>query len=59
MRIHEITDDPTSIQEITPDLFKPQEQAVKRQQKDLKIKRARIRANKAQDALRKAQQSPN
>jgi hypothetical protein len=30
--------------------------AVKKQQKDLKIKKARITANKAQAALRKAQQ---
>lgn len=47
MRIHEITQDP----------FKSQAEAVKRQEKDLKIKKARIRANKAQAALRKTQQS--
>ena len=42
MRIHEITDDPTSIQEVTPDPFKSQADALKRQQKDLKIKKARL-----------------
>ena len=35
----------------------PQMAAIKRQQKDLKVKKARIRANKAQAALRKAQQT--
>lgn len=30
--------------------------AIKRQQRDLKVKKARIRASKAQAALRKAQQ---
>jgi hypothetical protein len=45
MRIHEITDP-----------FKAQSDAITKQQKDLKVKKARIRANKAQAALRKAQQ---
>lgn len=45
MRIHEITDP-----------FKAQSDAVAKQQKDLKVKKARIRANKAQAALRRAQQ---
>ncbi|MEI7601687.1 MAG: hypothetical protein WCJ41_20525 [Aestuariivirga sp.] len=45
MRIHEITDS-----------FKLQSDAITKQQKDLKIKKARIRATKAQAALRKAQQ---
>ena len=45
MRIHEIVDP-----------FKAQSDAVTKQQKDLKVKKARIRANKAQAALRTAQQ---
>ena len=45
MRIHEITDP-----------FKSQSDAIPKQQKDLHVKKARIRANKAQAALRKAQQ---
>ncbi len=56
MRIHEITDDPDSIVEVTPDPFKVQTDAVKRQEKDLKIRKARIRANKSNAQLRKAQQ---
>ena len=46
MRIHEITDP-----------LKAQSDALNRQQKDLKVKKARIRANKAHAALRKAQYS--
>ena len=46
MRIHEITDP-----------LKAQSDAVMKQQKDLKVKKARIRANKAQAALQKAQQT--
>ena len=45
MRIHEITDP-----------FKAQSDAITKQQRDLKVKKARIRAIKAQAALRKAQQ---
>ena len=47
MRIHEITQDP----------FKPQADALNRQQKDLKVKKARLKAQKAQAAVTKAQQS--
>lgn len=57
MRIHEITDDPDSINEVTPDPFKVQTDAVKRQEKDLKIKKARIKANKSNAQLRKVQQN--
>lgn len=46
MRISEITNDP----------FKAQTTNITQQQKELKVKKARIRANKAQAALRKAQQ---
>lgn len=46
MRISEITNDP----------FKAQTANITQQQKELKVKKARIRANKAQAALRKAQQ---
>ena len=46
MRIHEITDP-----------FQIQSDAVTKQQKDLKVKKARIKANKAQAALRKVQQT--
>jgi hypothetical protein len=46
MRIHEI---------INP--FKAQSDAIVKQEKDLKVKKARIRANRAQAALRKAQAS--
>ena len=31
--------------------------AIKRQQKDLKVRKARLKANKAQQALQKAQQT--
>ena len=57
MRIHEITDDPIDIHEVAPDPFKAQTDAVKRQERDLKIRKARIRANKSNAQLRKAQQS--
>ena len=46
MRISELTNDP----------FKAQTANITQQQKELKVKKARIRANKAQAALRKAQQ---
>ena len=46
MRISEIANDP----------FKAQTANITQQQKELKVKKARIRANKAQAALRKAQQ---
>lgn len=57
MRIHEITDGPGCIQGVTPDPFKPQADAPKQQQKDLKVKKARLKAQKAQAAVTKAQQS--
>lgn len=44
------------ISEITTDPFKAQTASITQQQKELKVKKARIRANKAQAALRKAQQ---
>ena len=34
----------------------PQMASIKRQQKDLRVRKARLRANKAQQALQKAQQ---
>lgn len=44
------------ISEITTDPFKAQTANIAQQQKELKVKKARIRASKAQAALRKAQQ---
>ncbi len=41
----------------TADPFKPQMDAAKRMAKDAKMKKAKIRADKAQAALRRAQQS--
>ena len=35
----------------------PQMAAIKRQQKDLNVRKARLKANKAQQALQKAQQT--
>lgn len=56
MRIHEITDDPTNIHEII-DPFKTQAVMLKRQQKELRVKKARLKAQKAQSAVTKAQQA--
>lgn len=56
MRIHESTAKPDDIHEITQDPFKAQSDAITKQQKDLKVKKARIKANKTQAALRKVQQ---
>lgn len=44
------------IHEIAPDLFKPQADALNRQQQELK-KKARLKVQKTQAALTKAQQS--
>ena len=46
------------ISEITTDPFKAQTTNITQQQKELKVKKARIRASKAQAALRKAQSTP-
>ena len=57
MRIYEITDDPKSIHKVTPEPFKAHTDAVKRQEKYLKVRKARIKAQKAQAAVNKVQQS--
>ena len=44
--------------EIATDPFKAQTANITQQQTELKVKKARIRASKAQAALRKAQSTP-
>ena len=43
--------------ELASETQDPQMAAIKRQQKDLKVRKARLKANKAQQALQKAQQT--